>query len=113
MNARLALLAVALGFGVWEAVDTLDTGAPAAIFSVLFLGAALWLHRRSSRIAAIVIALLCSVEASQAHTWKDAGPAAKDTAMVLGSAGILAAVAFLVRSLRGRTTPLPLKGEAR
>jgi hypothetical protein len=112
MNTRLALLAVALAFGIWEAIDTLDTGAPAAIFSVLFLGAAVALYRRSSRIAAIVIALLCSVEASQAHTWKDASTVAKDAAMALGSAGILAAGTFVARSLR---TPNPpsLKGAAR
>jgi len=100
MNARLALIGVALAFGAWEAVDTFDTGVPAAVFSVLFLVAAAWLHRRSSRIAAILVALLCSVEASQAHTWKDAGTAAKDTAMVVGSLGILAALAFLVPRVR-------------
>lgn len=96
MNARFALVGVALGFGLWEAVDTIDTGAPAAVFSVLFLACAFWLSRRSSRVAALVVALLCSVEASQAHTWADAGTAAKDIAMVLGSLGILAALAFVV-----------------
>jgi len=95
MNARNALIAVALAFGGWEAIDVVDTGVPAAVFSVLFLAAAVWLARRSSRLAALLVALLCSVEASQAHTWKDAGQTAKDTAMVLGSAGILAALAFV------------------
>jgi hypothetical protein len=100
MNARNALVAIALTFGVWEATDILDTGAVAAVFSTLFLVSAVWLYRRSSRWAAVLIALLCSVEASQAHTWKDAGTFAKDFAMVLGSAGILVALAFLALSIR-------------
>lgn len=97
MNSRNPLLAVALAFGVWEAADIADTGVAAAVFAFLFLLCAAWLWRRSSSVAAVVIAALCSVEASQAHTWKDAGPAAKDAAMALGSVGILAAVTFLVR----------------
>lgn len=96
MNARLALIAVGLGFGVWEAVDTFDTGVPAAVFSVLFLACSVWLSRRKSVGAAIAIAALCTVEASQAHTWKDAGTTAKDAAMALGSAGIVAALAFVL-----------------
>ena len=47
-----------------------------------------------------MLALQFTVEATQAHTWKDASTAAKDTAMVLGTAGIAAALAFLARSLR-------------
>jgi uncharacterized membrane protein len=97
VNPRNALLVVALAFGTWETVDIVDTGVPAAVFAVLFLASALWLWRRNTRIAAALIAALCSVEASQAHTWKDAGPAAKDAAMALGSAGILAALTYLVR----------------
>jgi len=100
MNVRLALVAIALTFGVWEATDIPHTGIPAAVFSVLYLVSAVWLFRRSSRWAAVLIALLCSVEASQAHTWKDAGTFDEDFAMVLGSAGILVALAFLVLSIR-------------
>jgi hypothetical protein len=100
MNARLPLVAIALTFGVWEATDILDTGVIAGVFSVLFLVSAVWLYRRSSRWAAVLIALLCSVEASQAHTWKDAGAFAKVAAEVLGTAGIVAAIAFLVLSIR-------------
>ena len=100
MNIRLTVVAVALVFGVWEAVDTLDTGAPAALFSVLFLLSALWLYRRSSRLAALLVLLLCTVEATQAHTWKDAGTLAKDAAMALGSFGMLAALVVLSRPSR-------------
>lgn len=101
MDIRIAVIAVAIAFGIWEAIDTADTGAPAAVFSVLFLLCALWLWRRSSRVAALVVGLLCTVEATQAHTWKDAGTVAKDAAMVLGTAGILASVAFILRTRKG------------
>ena len=100
MTARLALVAIALSFGVWEATDIPDTGIPAIVFSVLFLVSAVSLYRHSSRWAALLVALLCSFEASQAHTWKDAGTLEKDFAMALGSAGILAALAFLVLTIR-------------
>jgi hypothetical protein len=100
MNVRIALVAIALAFGVWEATDIPHTGIPAAVFSVLFLVSAVWLYRRSSRWAALLIALLCSVEASQAHTWKDVGELTKVAAEVLGTAGIVVAIAFLVLSIR-------------
>ncbi|HEV2592000.1 MAG TPA: hypothetical protein VGU02_08905 [Gaiellaceae bacterium] len=99
MNARLATVAISLAFGVWEATDILDTGVVAGVFSVLFLVSALCLYRRSSRWSAVLIGLLCTVEASQAHTWKDASTFAKDAAMFLGSAGIVAALAFLVLAI--------------
>jgi hypothetical protein len=100
MNVRIALVAIALTFGVWEATDIPHTGIPAVVFSILFLVSAICLYRLSSRWPAVLIALLCSVEASQAHTWKDAGTFEKDFAMVLGSAGIVVALAFLVLSIR-------------
>jgi uncharacterized membrane protein len=100
MNTRTAVLAVALFFGIWETTDIADTGLPALVFAVLFLGCAAWLWRRRSALAAVVIGLLCTVEATQAHTWKDAGASAKDAAMVVGTAGILASAAYLVRRRR-------------
>jgi hypothetical protein len=104
MTIRNTLIAIALAFGVWETSDITDTGAIAAIFAGLFLVCSVSLWRRSSRIAAVVLALQFMVEATQAHTWKDASPTAKNAAMVLGTAGMLAAAAFLTRSL------LPLRG---
>jgi uncharacterized membrane protein len=98
MTIRNALIAIALGFGIWETADILDTGAIAAIFAVLFLACSLWLWRRNSRIAALVLALQFTIEATQAHTWKDASATAKDAAMVLGTAGIAAVLAFLAGS---------------
>jgi len=96
MNARNALLAVALTFGVAEVVDTPYVGAPAAVFAVLYLACSVWLWRRGGMVAAAVIAALCALEASQAHTWKGVSSTAKDAAMALGTAGILAAAAYVV-----------------
>lgn len=98
MNTRYALLAVGLAFGIWETVDVVDTGILAAVFAVLFFVCTAWLGRRNSAVAAIVIAVLCAFEASQAHTWKGTGTTAKDAATVLGTTGIAAAAAFLLRS---------------
>jgi hypothetical protein len=47
-----------------------------------------------------VVALQFTIEATQAHTWKDASTAAKDAALALGTAGMVVAAAFLVRSLQ-------------
>ena len=106
MTVRTALIGIALAFGIWETSDISDTGAIAAVFAILFFACSLWLWRRGSRIAAFVLGLQFTVEAKQAHTWQDASTGAKDAAMVLGTAGILAAAAFLVRSF------LPLRGRA-
>ncbi len=107
MTIRKTLIAVALSFGIWEAIDIPETGAIAAVFAILFFACSLWLWRRSSRVAAVVLALQFTVEATQAHTWKDASPATKEAALALGTGGILAAAAFLARSLHAhhRTAP--------
>ncbi len=100
MTMRNALLAIALAFAVLEAIDIPDTGAPAAVFATLFFACSIWLWRRNSRIAAIILALQFTVEATQAHTWKHASATTKDLSMALGTAGILAAATFLIRTLR-------------
>lgn len=103
MNNRLALAAVAVAFGIWETSDIPDTKAPAAVFAVLFLACAVFVWRRGSRVAALVTALLCTVEATQAHTWKDAGQTAKVAAEVLGTSGIVLAALFVVHPLIRRS----------
>ena len=100
MTIRNGLIAVAVSFGAWETIDIGDAGVFAAVFAVLFLVCGLWLWHRSSRIAALVLALQFTIEATQAHTWKDASTTAKDAATVLGATGIALALAFLARSLR-------------
>lgn len=104
MTIRNTLIAIALVFGAWETSDIIDTGAIAAVFALLFFACSVWLWRRSSCIAAIVLGLQFTVEATQAHTWQNASPTAKDAAMVLGTAGIAAAATFLFHSLRPRLT---------
>jgi hypothetical protein len=114
MNAGKALLAIALAFGIWEATDIPHTGAPAAVFAALFLVCGAWFWRRRSTAAALVIAALCSVEASQAHTWKGVGPATKLAAEILGTAGILAAAVVVTGALRTTARRLRQpKGELR
>ena len=103
MTIRNALLAIALAFGVMETIDIPDTGAPAAVFAALFVVCSMWLWRRNGRIAVIILALQFTVEATQAHTWKNASATTKDLSMALGTAGILAAATFLTRSLRPST----------
>jgi hypothetical protein len=102
MTLRNILLAIALFFAVWETSDIPDTGVVAATFAVLFFACSYFVWRRGSRVAAVVLGLQFTVEATQAHTWQDASAGAKDAAMVLGTAGILAAAAFVVRSLQSR-----------
>ena len=112
MAIRNALIAIALAFGAWETSDIPDTGLIAAIFAILFFACTLWLWRRNSRIATVVLALQFTIEATQAHTWKDASPMAKEAALALGTAGIIAAAAFLARSLHAlhRTAPATTGG---
>jgi hypothetical protein len=112
MAMRNAVIAIALAFGAWETSDIPDTGVIAAVFAILFFACSVRLCRRNSRIAAVVLALQFTVEATQAHTWKDASPTVKDAALALGTAGILAATAFLARSLRvqHRTAPATTGG---
>jgi hypothetical protein len=99
MTIRNTLIASALAFGAWETSDIPDTGTIAAVFAILFFACSVCLWRRNSRIAAVVLALQFTIEATQAHTWKDASSTAKDAALSLGTTGILAAAAFLARSL--------------
>jgi hypothetical protein len=99
VTARHALVAVALLFGSWELTDIPDAKGFAAVFAVLFLTCALWLGRRNKAIPVALIAAMCTVEATQAHTWKDASPLAKDAAMVVGSAGIAAAIWWIASCL--------------
>jgi hypothetical protein len=108
VTIRNTLISIALAFGAWETSDIPDAGAIAAVFAILFFACTVWLWRRSSRIAAVLLALQFTVEATQAHTWKDASPASKDAAIALGTAGILAATAFFARALHAhRHTAAP------
>lgn len=100
MTIRHALIAIALSFGVFETLDILDTGVPALVVAILFYLCAARLLRRSSPVPVVFVGALCILEATQAHTWKHASTATKDFAVVVGTAGIVAAAAFLLRFLR-------------
>jgi uncharacterized membrane protein len=92
VTARQTLIAIALVFGIWELTDIPDAKGFAAAFAILFLLCAAWLWRRNSAVPVALIAAMCTVEATQAHTWKDTSTLAKDFAVVAGSAGIAAAI---------------------
>jgi len=70
MNARLALIAAGLAYGVWETVDIfwISFPAAAAVFAGLFLACTAWFWRRDSARAAAALALLCGFEAAVAPT---------------------------------------------
>jgi hypothetical protein len=100
MNARKLLLVVALVFGITETIDIPHTGAPAAVFAVLFFGCAAWLWRRNSLVAAAILTLQFLVEVGDAHTWKGVSMPLKVSAMVLGTIGLAAAAGFFVSRIR-------------
>jgi membrane associated rhomboid family serine protease len=107
MNAQKLLLAVTLVFGVMETIDIPHTGAPAAVFALLFFACAAWLWRRRSLIATAIVTLLLLVEVTQAHTWKGVSMPAKVWAMVAGTIGLVAVVGIVVDRVRNRRADAP------
>jgi hypothetical protein len=103
MNARLALVAAGLAYGVWETVDIfwISVPAAAAVFAVLFLACTAWFWRRNSARAAGVLALLCGFEAAVAPSLK-AELVTRACDLTLGVLGVAAAMAVLAPRLRGR-----------
>ena len=77
MNTRNELLPVGLALDIWETVDVVDTGIPAAVFAVMFFVCTAWLG----------------------------------ATMALGTAGIAAAAAFLLRSRLRHAQARPLRVE--
>lgn len=106
MNIRNSVLATGVAFGIFEAVDIPDTGIPALVFALLFFGLTVWIWRRDSRIAGAVVGVLLAFEATQAQTWQDASPAAKDVAMIGGSIGLALVGAYALRRSARATVPL-------
>ncbi len=105
MNIRNSVLATGVAFGIFEAVDIPDTGTPALVFALLFFGLTVWIWRRDSRIAGAVVGVLLAFEATQAQTWQDASPAAKDVAMIGGSIGLALVGAYVLRRSARATVP--------
>jgi hypothetical protein len=106
MNIRNSLLATGIAFGVFETVDIPDTGVAALVFALLFFGLTAWIWRRDSRFAAAVVGVLLAFEATQAQTWKDASPAARDVAMIGGSLGLAVVGAYVLRRSARAAVPL-------
>ena len=103
-NARIALIATGLVFGVWEAFDIfwIEVPAVAALFSVLFLACTAWFWRRSSLKPVVVMAILFGFEAAVAPSLQHVMTITKVAAFTLGLAGVASAVAVLVTRRRGR-----------
>ena len=106
MNIRNSVLATGVAFGIFETVDSADTGVAALVFALLFFGLTAWIWRRDSRFAASVVGVLLAFEATQAQTWKNASPGARDVAMVGGSLGLAVVGAYVLR--RGARAAVPL-----
>jgi hypothetical protein len=107
MNAQKLLLAVTLAFGITETIDIPHTGAPAAVFALLFFACAAWLWRGRSLVATAIVTLLFLVEVTQAHTWKGASMPVKVWAMVAGTIGLVAVIGVLVDRIRNRRADAP------
>jgi hypothetical protein len=103
-NARIALIAMGLVFGAWEAFDIfwIEVPAVAALFSVLFLTCTAWFWRRSSIKPVVVMAILFGFEAAVAPSLQHVMTITKVAAFTLGLLGLASAVAVLVLRRRAR-----------
>ena len=101
MNARLALIATGLAYGIWEAVDIFWISVPAvaAAFAALFLGCTGWFWRRNSLWPVVGLLALCAFEASVAPTLH-AETVTKAFDVTLGVVGVLSAIAVIARRRR-------------
>jgi hypothetical protein len=106
MISRIGLIVTGLGFGLWEAVDIfrIDVPAVAAVFAAVFLSCTAWFWRRGSAKAVGVLMLFFTFEVAVAPSLKDASAATKVTVIVLGIAGLSAAIGVLVAERRARRT---------
>jgi peptidoglycan/LPS O-acetylase OafA/YrhL len=104
MISRIALIVTGLTFGLWEAIDTfrIDVPAVAAIFAAVFLGCTAWYWRRSSMKAVGLLALFFAFEVAMAPSLKHASTTTKATVIPVGTAGVVAAIAVLVRERRAK-----------
>jgi hypothetical protein len=104
MVSRIGLIVTGLAFGVWEAIDVflIDVPAVAAVFAAVFLGCTAWSWRRNSAKAAAVLALFFAFEVAVAPSLKEASTATKVSAIVLGIAGLAAAIGVLFTQRRAR-----------
>jgi hypothetical protein len=104
-NARIALILAGLTFATWETIDIfwISFPAAAAVFAALFLGGTLWLWRRDSVRAALVLLLLFAFEAAVAPTLR-AMMVAKVADLLLALTGIALAMTVVVTRRRKRAS---------
>jgi hypothetical protein len=103
MTTRNALIANALVFGLWEAVDIfwIDVPAVAAVFAGLFLGCTLWFWRRDSVRAVASLIVLFAFEAAVAPSLK-AMTVTKAADLTLALLGVASGLAVLIASRHGK-----------
>ena len=97
-NARIALILAGLAFATWEAIDIFWISVPAvaAVFAALFLVGTIWLWRRDSVRAALLLLLLFAFEAVVAPTLK-AMTVTKVADLTLAVAGVALALTVIAR----------------
>jgi hypothetical protein len=102
-NARIALILAGLAFATWEAIDIfwISFPAAAAVFAALFLVGTIWLWRRDSVRAALLLLVLFAFEGAVAPTLK-AMTVTKVADLTLALIGVALAVAVVVTRRRMR-----------
>ena len=105
LNSRAALILAGLMFATWETVDIfwISFPAAAAVFAALFLVSTIWLWRRDSVRAALVLLLLFAFEAAVAPTL-GAMTVTKVADLTLALTGIALAITVVVARRRGRAS---------
>jgi hypothetical protein len=104
-NARIPLILAGLAFATWEAIDIFWISVPAvaAVFAALFLGGTVWLWRRDSVRAALLLLLLFAFEGAVAPTLK-AMTVTKVADLTLAVIGVALAVAVVATRRRPRAS---------
>ena len=104
-NARIALILAGLAFATWEAIDIFWISFPAvaAVFAALFLVGTIWLWRRDSVRAALLLLVLFAFEAAVAPTLK-AMTVTKVADLTLSLIGVALAITVIATRRRTRVS---------
>jgi hypothetical protein len=107
-NARIALILAGLAFATWEAIDIFWISFPpaAAVFAALFLAGTIWLWRRDSVRAALLLLVLFAFEGAVAPTLK-AMTVTKVADLTLALIGVALAITVVV-TRRGTKASRPV-----
>ncbi|MDX6413813.1 MAG: hypothetical protein QOH23_1223 [Gaiellaceae bacterium] len=104
-NARIPLILAGLAFATWEAVDIFWISVPAfaAVFAALFLVPTIWLWRRDSVRAALLLLVLFAFEAAVAPTLR-AMTVTKVADFTLALIGVALAITVVATQRRTRAS---------